>query len=154
MSSESVRVLLIHEWASSSSHLSVWLERRGCRCQVATSFAQAAHLLIDAPFELIISVLRPQPGEISALATLLKGTHSDFFYAHPVEDGCWWLPAVRSGELSSGSPAMRSSEFFEMIDRLTRQIPKDKASRQVSAPQLVVRETSDCSPHRSGARSG
>lgn len=150
MSCKSCRVLLIHEWASSSSHLSVWLERRGYRCQVATSFAEAAHLLIDEPFELIISVLRPQPREISALATLLEGTHSDFFYAHPVEDGCWWLPAVRSGEPSSGSPAMRSSEFFEMIDRLTKQNPKGKASRPASAPQLVVSETSDCSPQSSG----
>jgi hypothetical protein len=118
MNDHSPRVLLIQEQASGTSHMTNWLTNHGCQCHFAASFKEAADLVLRENFDLVLSTVRPETRTISALAILLKGSHTEFFYAYPVEDGCWWLPAVRSGDLASGSPALRPSEFISVLDAI------------------------------------
>lgn len=135
MSNGLFRVLLIQDRLSRSLHLSLWLENHGCRCRIAHSFQEAAELFANEPFNLVLSLLQAQPAAIAALARLLQGSHADFFYAHPVEDGCWWLQAVSSGHLSGGLPALRPGEFMERLrDAVQRNIPVDPSADTPNSP--------------------
>jgi len=48
---------------------------------------EAANLSANEPFELVLSLLRTPPGAIADLARLLEGSHAEFLYTHPVEEG-------------------------------------------------------------------
>jgi hypothetical protein len=44
------------------------------------------------------------------------------FYSQPVEDGCWWLPALRHGQNCFGSSALRPSQFIAALDEAIEEI--------------------------------
>ncbi|HVB55360.1 MAG TPA: hypothetical protein VNE63_02875 [Candidatus Acidoferrales bacterium] len=51
-----------------------------------------------------------------SLIFLLDRSNITLFYFHAVEDGCWWLPALRHGQKCFGSSALRPSEFVAALD--------------------------------------
>jgi hypothetical protein len=119
---ESVDVLLIGESVGSFSHIVERLEKSGCRCRFANSYEEAQQLLADETFELVLSVIAPHANSISSLADRLVGTHASVYYAQPVEDGCWWLPALRLGQRCFGTPALRPSEFAGVLGQLVQEV--------------------------------
>ena len=52
------------------------------------------------------------------LVSALVGSSASVFYTFPVENGCWWLPALQSGEDCHGAPAFRRREFQAEIERI------------------------------------
>jgi hypothetical protein len=52
------------------------------------------------------------------LVSALTGSNTSVFYTFPVENGCWWLPALRFGKDCHGSPAFRRREFQAEIERI------------------------------------
>jgi hypothetical protein len=52
------------------------------------------------------------------LAAALGGSSVSIFYTFPVENGCWWLPALQFGKDCHGSPAFRRREFQVEIERI------------------------------------
>ena len=52
------------------------------------------------------------------LASALVGSSVSVFYTFPVENGCWWLPALQFGKDCHGAPAFRRKEFQAEIERI------------------------------------
>jgi hypothetical protein len=59
------------------------------------------------------------------LIDLLEGSTVTLFYFHAVEQGCWWLPALRHGEKCFGSYALRPSEFVSVLDEVIANLRMD-----------------------------
>ncbi|MDE3137003.1 MAG: hypothetical protein KGL59_10550 [Acidobacteriota bacterium] len=110
-------VLLIGESARSFTHIIRRLEHHGCRCRFVDSYEQAREFIRKEPFNLVLSVIPPREHAISSLTEMLFGTRASIYYAQLVEDGCWWLPALRQGERCFGAPALRPSEFASLLDQ-------------------------------------
>jgi CheY-like chemotaxis protein len=117
-----VKVLLIGENPQGSLYLAKRLQGRGCECQFALSYQKACELLGVQRFDLVLSPLRLPSGSMFPLVSLLEGFPISLFYFEPVENGCWWLPALRNGHNCFGSSALLPSEFVPAIDEIIDQI--------------------------------
>jgi hypothetical protein len=146
MKNEGVDALLIGESARSFSHIVKRLEKAGCRCDFATSYEEAMQKLEKETFDLVLSVVRPEDGAIASLVERLAGSGASFYYAHPVEEGCWWLPALRRGEQCFGRPALRPSEFAGVLDQVVAELRGDKTEEPEPVISVVV------IPEKAGAR--
>ncbi len=124
MSTKLVSVLVVGESAKGFSFLLQRLEKRGCECHVATSSSEAAGLSIGYVFDLVLCT-DPVEG-INALIASLIGSPTTLFRCYPVEDNCWWLPAVRHGEKCLGAPALRPAEFGCALEGLVEEIQSGK----------------------------
>lgn len=116
------KVLLIGENPQGFSYLAKRLQDRGCECECAVSSQQACSLLRTQPFDLVLSPMRLHDGSLFSLISLLKGSGVTLFFSHAVEDGCWWLPALRHGHDCFGSSALRPSEFVAVLDKTIEEI--------------------------------
>jgi DNA-binding NtrC family response regulator len=122
------RVLLIGENSQGSSYLTKRLEGRGCDCRFATSYSEACALLQAEHFDLVLSPMRLRNASVFPLMDLLAGSSMSVFYSHAVEEGCWWLPALRRGQRCFGSSALRPSEFVIVLDEVIEEIGLGKPS--------------------------
>ena len=93
-----LKALLIGENPQGSSHSATRLQRRGCECSFATSYPEACASLRGQGFEVVLSPTRLRGVTVFPLIDLLEGSEVTLFYSHAVEQGCWWLPALRHGE--------------------------------------------------------
>ena len=116
MESRRPKALLIGEKPQGSSYLAKRLQRRGCECEIAVSYQEACLLLGAQSFDLVLSPFRLRDDSAFPLVGLLDGSTTTLFYSQPVEDGCWWLPALRHGQNCFGSSALRPSEFVAALD--------------------------------------
>lgn len=120
MSQEAVRVLLLGESAKISSHLLLHLEQRGCHCWFATSAEQGIALFNKYKFHLILGTSPMH--QATRMISLLGRSSCSVFYAHAVEDGCWWLPLMKDGQKCLGAPAVRPGEFVCVLDQTLKEI--------------------------------
>ena len=90
------KALLIGESPQGSSHLAKRLQERGCECEFAVSYQEARSLLGAQHFDLVLSPMRLRDVSLFPLICLLDRSNITLFYFHAVEDGCWWLPALRA----------------------------------------------------------
>jgi hypothetical protein len=132
-----IRVLLVGESTRSFLHLAKRLERQNCRCRTATSYNEAKQMIGEEAPDIVLSAVPPHQVGISALAGMLAGTQASFFHAHPVENSCWWLPALRRGEPCFGAPALRPAEFTSVLDRLVDEIRTERPAERPAAALLV-----------------
>ena len=120
MNPDCVNVLVLGESAKGSSSLVRRLQKWGCACSFATSTEEALALFDRHAFHLILSTL-PVHG-LGPLLNQLRESDCTVFFTCPVEDGCWWVPAMRHGQKSVGTPALLPSEFAELLPRLVKEI--------------------------------
>lgn len=133
-----MRVLMIGEGSGSFSGITRRLERTGCRCRFANSYEEARRLVEKEDFKLVLSVIPPRENAMSLLTMAMAGTHANIFYAHPVEDSCWWLPMLRDGSQCFGKPALRPSEFTRLLDRVVEEIlGRPEADQQPATAKLL-----------------
>ena len=138
MNGEELNVLLIVERPGSFSTITRKLENIGFRCTFADSYARAGDLVKNGFFELILSAIPPRDNAMSSLTKALAGTRTSVFYVHPVEDGCWWLPALRKGLQCFGAPALRPAEFISLLDEVIEEARRRQAvGQQPTAPKLL-----------------
>ena len=134
------KALLIGESPQGSSHLAKRLQERGCECEFAVSCEEARSSLGTKRFDLALSPMRLRGVSLFPLICSLDESNITLFYFHAVEDGCWWLPALRHGQHCFGSSALRPSEFVAVLDDVIEEIylrvAKDKNIRQVVAPPV------------------
>jgi len=116
------KVLLVGENAQGSSYLAKRLQGRGCECEFALSYQEACWLLRAQDFDLVLSPMRLRDDSLFALIGLLDGSGITLFYSHAVENGCWWLPALRRGQECFGSSALRPSEFVAALEEAIEEI--------------------------------
>jgi hypothetical protein len=122
------RVLLIGENSQGSSYLIKRLEGQGCKCTFATSYQDAVTLFSIQDFDLILSPMRVREKSVFPLIGLLERSRTTLFYFQPVEEGCWWLPALRFGRNCYGSYALRPSEFVASLDVVIDEIQKGQSA--------------------------
>lgn len=138
MKNGDIRVLLLGESPTSFHLLQRSLERRHCRCLRAQSYEEAHNLLEEETPDIVLSAIPPQPGAISSLTERLTGGRASFYYAYPVENGCWWMPALHRGERCLGAPAMRPSKFAGLIDQVVEEIRADRERERKLAPAVAA----------------
>ena len=122
MHSSKPKVLLVGEYPPGFSCWAQHLERRGCECNFAATFQETCSLLPSTTFDLVLSPLRLRNHSCFPLIGLLEGSSATLFYSLPVEEGCWWLPAVRGGQNCFGTYALRSSEFMAALDEAIEEV--------------------------------
>ena len=117
-------ILLVGETVQGSSFLAS-LHRRGCECSSAASCREAFLILRKREFDLVLCPMRLRDGSLYPVMRLLEGSSTTMFYFHPVERGCWWLPALRRGQMCLGSAACRGKDFVILLDETIKQIQRD-----------------------------
>jgi hypothetical protein len=116
MEAKNPKALLVGENPQDSSVLVKRLQKRGFQCEFAWSSQQALSLARVCDFDLVLSPIRLRDISLFPLMDACAGSTVTLFYFQAVEDGCWWLPAIRRGKCCWGSSAFRRSEFVSALD--------------------------------------
>jgi len=126
--------LLIGENPQGCSYLAKRLQERGCACSFAASHQGAYLLLVARKFDLVLSPMRLRDTSFFFLMQLLAGSDVTLFYSHAVEDSCWWLPALRHGEICFGAYAFRPSDFIPVLDEAIAEVRRDRRLVGIATP--------------------
>jgi hypothetical protein len=132
-----IRVFLLGESPGGFHFLRKSLERRHCRCRMFDSYEEAQRLLDQEMPDIVLSAIPPRPGAIVSMTDHLAGTRASFYYACPVENGCWWLPALHRGERCFGAPAMRPAKFSGLLDQVVELIRGERERRRKKAARPI-----------------
>jgi hypothetical protein len=132
METEPPQVLLIGKSNKGHSPLSHRLRSRGCDCRFAASYDEVDALLEKHSFDLTLGPIKLNGDNFYPLISRLAGSRTTLFYSLSVEDGGWWLPALRSGVHCFGAPAIHRSEFASVLEKTIAEI----MSRTGAAVQL------------------
>jgi len=92
--------------------------RWGFRCHLASDLRQAFGLLILHPVDLVLSNTHLPDGTGIDLLPALAGRPVTAFLCLPVENSCFWLPAIDGGKECLGLPALRPLEFASAIEKM------------------------------------
>jgi CheY-like chemotaxis protein len=111
-------VLLVGETARSSQQLLEWLSKRGCRCQIATSYQEACTLLSRSEFNVVLSQYQLPDRTAFPLLDWLVGSSTTLFFSTAVETGSLWLPMLERGKRCVGAPLLRSKDFTEALQNV------------------------------------
>jgi len=109
-------VLLVGENIHGAYALTDRLHRWGFRCHFAKSMRAAIALLNSRPVDLVLSNTHLSDGTGFGLLVALDGLPVSLFLCLPVENSCFWLPAIDGGKECLGLPALRPSEFASELD--------------------------------------
>jgi hypothetical protein len=113
-----VRILLIGKETNGSSRLRNHLVKRKCEIESVPSIDSGLAVLQEESFDLVLAPVSTEPGKRSRLIESLLNSCSHLFFSLSVEDGSWWVPAIRNGKNSLGTAAIRSRDFVHTLDRL------------------------------------
>jgi hypothetical protein len=116
-------VLLVGQNLHSSLALTERLQRWGFRCHFASNMRAASDLLNSHPVDLVLSNTHLPDGTGFGLLVALAGLPVTAFLCLPVENGCFWLPAIDGGKACLGMPALRPAEFAKALEEMTRSLP-------------------------------
>ena len=126
------RVILNGEDPQGYSFLVKRLEAHRCKCRFATSYQEALPLLSLQDFDLVLSPMRVRDSSVFPLISLLESSRTTLFYFQAVEEGCWWLPALRFGRNCFGSDALRPGEFIDSLNLVIEEIQKGPTAMTAS----------------------
>lgn len=130
-SAGAVAILFVVKSAKGCSFLLQQLEKRGCACSIAASCPEAGRLCEGRNFDLVLCI--GQMEGINALTASFYGSSTTLFRCYPVEDSCWWMPAVWRGKECMTTPALRPSEFALILDELVDEIQSGRTpAREIS----------------------
>jgi HSP20 family molecular chaperone IbpA len=113
-------VLLVGPNLHSAGALTDRLHRWGFRCHVAPDLRAACDLLSTHPVDLVLSNTHLPDGTGFRLLGALAGLPVAVFLCLPVENSCYWLPAIDGGKDCLGLPALRPSEFARGLEEMVR----------------------------------
>jgi len=134
-----VSVLLIGKSARGSSSLSNRLRKRGCDCRTAISRQEVCQLLDNYSFDLVLSPIRLNGESLYPLIGWLVGSATTLFFSQKVENGCWWLPALRFGTNCFGAPALHPREFGITLDNLLGELQRRLREDAETRPAIASR---------------
>ena len=116
----SPRVLLVGRNTSWGAPLQSSLEQFGCELSFAPTLRVTSEYVRKGAYTLILLDSTVPPGQRKQLMSALVGSNTSIFHVFPVENGCWWLPALLSGEDCFGSPGYRTKEFTAELEHILR----------------------------------
>lgn len=114
-------VLLVGRNGSWSSSILRTLEKMESELSYAVPQAVTAEFVRNGGYHLVLLDSSVTAEQRRRLTVELAGTRASIFYTFPVENGCWWLPALRRGRDCHGCPAFRRNEISEEIERVLQE---------------------------------
>lgn len=114
-------VLLVGRSRSWSSVARAPLERFGSELFFAAPEIATPRFVRNGAYNLLLLDSTVRPVQRRLLAAKLAGSEVSIFYTFPVEDDCWWVPALRRGQDCHGAPAFRRKEFPFELERILRE---------------------------------
>jgi response regulator RpfG family c-di-GMP phosphodiesterase len=120
MTISGIDVLLVGPGFRHSQALTNRMRRWGFRCHFAGSVRRANELVNSVRVDLVLSNVRLPDGTGFGLVAGLSGLPVTAFLCLPVEDSCFWLPAIDGGRDCLGSPALWPSEFANALEEMAR----------------------------------
>jgi hypothetical protein len=115
-------VLLVGQTFQTAHALMDRLHRWGFRCHFASSMRTACQLLSSVRVDMVLSNTRLSDGTGFGLLVALTGLPVTAFLCLPVENSCFWLPAIDAGKECLGLPALRPSEFANALEEMARRL--------------------------------
>ncbi len=134
MGEAGVTVLFVNAQLRCASSLMAHLEQRGCICRLAASHEEAVRVIREDRFDLVLSQMTLGGSLSHPLMSLLEGSPTTLFFQLHVEDGSWWLPAIRNGQRCVGTPALHGREFMDVLDDVLREALGRRIPRSYRRP--------------------
>jgi CheY-like chemotaxis protein len=113
-------VLLVGQNIRCSQSLKDRLDQWKFRCQFANNMRAASDLLSSHPVDLVLSDTYLSDGSGFGLLAALVGLPITAFLCLPVENSCFWLPAVDGGKTCLGLAALRPAEFASALKEMAQ----------------------------------
>jgi hypothetical protein len=82
----------------------------------------ASDLLSSHSVDLVLSNTHLSDGTGFCLLAALAGLPVTAFRCLPIEDSCFWLPAIDGGKDCLGLPALRPSEFASALEEMAQSL--------------------------------
>jgi hypothetical protein len=114
----SPNVLLVGRNGSWGKSVLKSLDKVGSELSLVAPLGLTAEYVRKGGYDLVLLDSSVPPELRRQLAFELVSSDASIFYSFPVENGCWWLPALRRGEFCHGAPAFRRSEFPVELERI------------------------------------
>jgi response regulator RpfG family c-di-GMP phosphodiesterase len=115
-------VLLVGHSFHGAQALTEQLYRWGFQCHLARDMRAAFALMMARPVDLVLSNTHLPDGTGFDLLMSLAGLPVTAFLCLPVENSCFWLPAIDDGKECLGLPALRPSEFASTLEKMARRL--------------------------------
>jgi len=125
-----IDVLLVGPEFHDSLALTGRMRKWGFRCHFANSIRAAHEMVHTLRPNLVLCNVNLPDGSGYGLATGLSGLPVTMFLCMPVEESCYWLPAIDAGKECLGLPALRPSEFASALAELARSLPVEEQFTQ------------------------
>ena len=122
MTPSGTELLLVGQVFHSTHALTDRLHRWGFRCHFASNMQTACQLLSSVRFDVVLTDTHLSDGTGFGLLAALAGLPVTAFLCLPVEDSCFWLPAIDSGKECLGRQALRPSEFASALEEMARRL--------------------------------
>jgi CheY-like chemotaxis protein len=116
-------VLMVGQNLRAASTLRERLHRWEFRCHFANTMRGASELLSSQPVDLVLSNTYLPDGTGLSLLRTLSRLPVTAFLCLPVENSCFWLPAIDGGDACLGLPALRPLEFGRTLEQMARCLP-------------------------------
>ena len=94
------------------------LEKLGSELSYVTPHDVTPEFLRSGSYKLILLDSTVSPEQRKQISSELSGSEVSIFYTFPVENGCWWVPALLCGQDCHGAPAFRRNEFPLELERI------------------------------------
>jgi hypothetical protein len=111
-------VLLVGRNGSWGSVVLKSLEKSCCELSFEVPQNVTARFARKSAYDVILLDSTVPPEQRKELVAGLAGSQTSIYYTFPVENGCWWLPALRRGQDCLGEPAFRRNEFPLELERI------------------------------------
>lgn len=108
-------VLFVGEYPALSASVARVLKSLGCECRYAETCEEALAAMEKRKFRVVLSKAKLADGSPRKLIPAIEGVSGWLFLSFPVEDGCWWIPAMEDGQLCIEAVALHSREFSKAL---------------------------------------
>ena len=125
------RSLLVGRDTSWGTPLLRSLVKFGSEFSFVPALRVAAEFVRKGRYTLILIDSTVPMGQRKQLVCGMVGSEASIFYAYPVENGCWWVPVLLSGEDCYGSPAFRTDQLLVELEHILREV-NDLGARPVA----------------------
>ncbi|MBZ5660532.1 MAG: hypothetical protein LAO08_09005 [Acidobacteriia bacterium] len=112
------RILMVGRNTSWGAPLQLTLRELGCDFAFAPSLRATPDFVRKKSVAVLLLDSTVPPTHRRKLAAALAGSNISIFQLFPVENDCWWLPALLKGEDCFGSPGFRSKELPVELSRV------------------------------------
>jgi hypothetical protein len=117
------RILMVGQNTSWGAPLQSTLKKLGCDFTFAPSLRVTTEQVRRGSYALLLLDSTVPPALRRQLVSGLVGSEASIYQLFPVENGCWWLPVLLSGEDCFGSPGFRTKELPAELARVLRDRP-------------------------------